>query len=163
MYESVSECVRENRDELLAYANSLLRRTGEYVDAEDYLHEAVCKLLQEDDIGTVTIAALKRNIQECIIDQVRWSKRKKRGGDWCKRSIDTILNTKAAPSATSDVDEEKIGLAMQRMSEQERAVLKKRFWEDKTVQEVADEMKLSKRRVEAIYTGVKAQLLTLVI
>ena len=96
-------------------------------------------------------------MRRALVDQARFRKRKKRGGDFSKRhlgdwdaiSLESTDDVLALDEALNDLAE---------LDSRQAKIVEMRFFGGMTVAEVADEMKLSKRTVEADWTMAKAWL-----
>lgn len=96
-------------------------------------------------------------MRRALVDQARFRKRKKRGGEFSKRhlgdwdaiSLESTDDVLALDEALNDLAE---------LDQRQAKIVEMRFFGGMTVAEVADEMKLSKRTVEADWTMAKAWL-----
>jgi RNA polymerase sigma factor (TIGR02999 family) len=96
-------------------------------------------------------------MRRALVDQARFRKRKKRGGDYARKQL---VDWEAISPNNSDhvlaVDEALLELA--KLDERQSKIVEMRFFAGMTVAEVADHLEVSKRTVESDWTMAKAWL-----
>lgn len=124
------------------------------------IHELYLRLPsnQSEQLSRTHFFALAAGtMRRALVDQARFRKRKKRGGEFQKRQLgdwdaislensDDVLSLDEALNDLADLDT------------RQAKIVEMRFFGGMTVAEVADEMKLSKRTVESDWTMAKAWL-----
>lgn len=124
------------------------------------IHELYLRLPGEegDRLSRTHFFALAAGtMRRALVDQARFRKRKKRGGDLNKRhlgdwdaiSLENSDDVLALDEALNDLAE---------LDKRQSQIVEMRFFGGMTVAEVAEELKLSKRTVEADWTMAKAWL-----
>lgn len=127
------------------------------------VHEAYVKLLDQDRVDwkgrTHFLAVSAQAMRRLLVDHARTKSRKKRGGDQKKVGVEvaewTVLSTDNEDHILA-VDD-----ALHKLNELnplQAQIVEMRFFSGMTVQEVADELDLSKRKVESEWTMIKAWL-----
>lgn len=124
------------------------------------IHELYLRLPsgQSEQLSRTHFFALAAGtMRRALVDQARFRKRKKRGGEFSKRhlgdwdaisleSSDDVLNLDEALNDLAELDA------------RQAKIVEMRFFGGMSVAEVAEEMKLSKRTIEADWTMAKAWL-----
>lgn len=124
------------------------------------IHELYLRLPsnQHDQLSRTHFFALAAGtMRRALVDQARFRKRKKRGGglhrknlgDWDAISLENSDDVLSLDEALQDLAE---------LDQRQAKIVELRFFGGMTVAEVAEELKLSKRTVEADWTMAKAWL-----
>ncbi len=96
-------------------------------------------------------------MRRALVDQARFRKRKKRGGEHARQ---VLVDWEAITPADSDhvlaVDEALVEL--EALDKRQASIVEMRFFAGMSVAEVAEHLKVSKRTVEADWTMAKAWL-----
>lgn len=124
------------------------------------IHELYLRLPPEQNSElsrTHFFALASTTMRRALVDQARFRKRKKRGGDYARKQL---VEWDAISPGNSDhvlaVDEALLELA--KLDERQGRIVEMRFFGGMTVAEVADAIGVSKRTVEADWTMAKAWL-----
>jgi RNA polymerase sigma factor (TIGR02999 family) len=150
-------------DELRRRAEALMRReaAGHTVQATMLVHDAYLKLIRQDratyrDRGHF-FAVAAQTMRRLLVDHARGRQRDKRGGGQVKVSLDEGLGL----SSGADADVLAVDQALTRLEaldpEQAR-IVELRFFGGLSVEEVAGQLGMSKRAVEAEWTMIAAWL-----
>ncbi|MCT4624790.1 MAG: sigma-70 family RNA polymerase sigma factor [Schleiferiaceae bacterium] len=133
------------------------------LQATSLVHEAYLKLLDQDKVDwkgrTHFLAVSAQAMRRLLVDHARTKSRKKRGGDQKKVGVEVIEWSVLDPEIGEHVlavDE-----ALKKLTELNplhAKIVEMRFFTGMTVQEVADELGVSKRKVESEWTMIKAWL-----
>lgn len=150
-------------DELRALAGHYLRgeNAGHTLQPTALVHEAFMKLVDQSRVDwkgrthfcAVGAAAMRR----ILIDHARTRGRVKRGGNWQR----VILDEKIAPHDQPDIDALALHDALETLAKldpQQARIVEMRFFGGMTVEEVAQVLGVSKRKVEGDWTHAKAWL-----
>ena len=152
-------------DELRSLAEHYLRaeRRGHTLQPTALVHEAFMRLIDQSRVDwrgkTHFFAVGAEAMRRILIDHGRARKRDKRGGGW-KR---VVLNEAESPQETLDTDLVALNDALEKLKaldEEQARIVELRFFGGLTVQEVADVLGVSKRKVEGDWTHAKAWLRT---
>lgn len=127
------------------------------------VHEAYVKLLGQDKVDwkgrTHFLAVSAQAMRRLLVDHARTKSRKKRGGDQKKVGVEvaewTVLSTDNNDHILA-VDDALNKLST--LNPLHAQIVEMRFFSGMTVQEVADELEMSKRKVESEWTMIKAWL-----
>lgn len=124
------------------------------------IHELYLRLPSGPDkklSRTHFFALAATTMRRALVDQARFRKRKKRGGDYARKQL---VDWEAISPNNSDhvlaVDEALLELA--KLDERQSKIVEMRFFAGMTVAEVADHLEVSKRTVESDWTMAKAWL-----
>lgn len=148
--------------ELHNMAASYMRNEGNTVSLSPtvLIHELYLRLptTESNQLSRTHFFALAAStMRRSLVDQARFRKRKKRGGDFAKRQLG---DWEAVSLESSDdvlcLDEALKDLAA--LDQRQAQIVEMRFFGGMTVAEVAEALKLSKRTVEADWTMAKAWL-----
>jgi RNA polymerase sigma-70 factor (ECF subfamily) len=133
------------------------------LQATSLVHEAYLKLLDQDNVDwqgrTHFLAVSAQAMRRLLVDHARTKSRKKRGGDQKKVGIEVIEWSILDPEVSEHVlavDEALHKLT--ELNELHAKIVEMRFFSGMTVQEVADELGVSKRKIESEWTMIKAWL-----
>lgn len=124
------------------------------------IHELFIRLPDRESAQlsrTHFFALAATTMRRALVDQARFRKRQKRGGDFMRLAVDdwdTISRTDSAHVLA--VDEALTELAQ--LDSRQAQIIEMRFFAGMTVAEVAEELQISKRTVEADWTMAKAWL-----
>ncbi len=127
----------------------------------DLVHEAYLKLIDHRNVSwksrTHFFAIGSRVMRQVLVDRARHNLAAKRGGGMCRLTLDETLLL----SRTDDHHVLAVEDALQRLEEvsaQQARIVEMRFFGGMTVEEVAEEMEMSKRWVESEWTMIRAWL-----
>ena len=150
-------------DELRRRAEVLMKHEapGHTVQATMLVHDAYLKLINQDraswkDRGHF-FAVAAQTMRRLLVDHARGRQRDKRGGGQHKLSLDDGLGL----SVDADADVLAVDQALQRLEAldpQQARIIELRFFAGLTVDEVAQQLGMSKRAAEAEWTMVAAWL-----
>ena len=133
------------------------------LQATSLVHEAYLKLLDQNKVDwqgrTHFLAVSAQAMRRLLVDHARTKGRKKRGGDIQKVGIEVIEWSVLDPEISEHVlavDEALHKLV--ELNPMHAKIVEMRFFTGMTVQEVADELGVSKRKIEGEWTMVKAWL-----
>lgn len=149
-------------DELHQMASSYMRDEQNTVSLSPtvLIHELYLRLPNQANASlsrTHFFALAATNMRRALVDQARYRKRKKRGGDFVKQQL---VNWEAISPSNSEhvlaVDEALTELA--NLDSRQAQIVEMRFFGGMTVAEVAEHLQVSKRTVEADWTMAKAWL-----
>ncbi|MEQ9408382.1 MAG: ECF-type sigma factor [Fuerstiella sp.] len=136
--------------------NSLARQFS----TTDLVHEAYLKLIDHRNVSwksrTHFFAIGSRVMRQVLVDRARQNLSIKRGGGAVTVQLKDTLLTRTDDRHVLAVEE-----ALQRLEEvspQQSRIVEMRFFGGMTVEEVAEEMEMSKRWVEAEWTMIRAWL-----
>jgi RNA polymerase sigma-70 factor (ECF subfamily) len=150
-------------EELRRRAESLMKREspGHTVQATMLIHDAYLKLIQQDRVGwndrNHFFAVAAQTMRRLLVDHARGRQRDKRGGGQVKVSLEEGLGL----SSGADGDVLAVDRALARLEAldpQQARIVELRFFGGLTVEEVAQQLGMSKRSVEAEWTMVAAWL-----
>lgn len=152
-------------DELRSMAGNYMRyeNKGHTLQPTSLVHEAYVKLLGQDDVDwqgrTHFLAVSAQAMRRILVDHARTKRRKKRGGDVKKVNVDDVEFKLLDP----EVDDHVIAIddALQQLElidPLQAKIVEMRFFTGMTVQEVADALGYSKRKIESEWTMIKAWL-----
>jgi len=150
-------------DELRQRAESLMKREspGHTVQATMLVHDAYLKLIHQDRASwndrNHFFAVAAQTMRRLLVDHARGRKRDKRGGGQVKVSLEEGLGL----SSGTDADVLAVDQALIRLEEidpEQARIVELRFFGGLTVDEVAQQLGMSKRAVEAEWTMVAAWL-----
>ncbi|MFV1995657.1 MAG: ECF-type sigma factor, partial [Verrucomicrobiales bacterium] len=161
--EAVNRLMPLVYDEMRALAHRYMSREseGHTLQATELVNEAYLKLVNKDLIDwkgrTHFFAVGATTMRRILVDHARRRKRLKRGGNMRRISLDEGL----ALSPQKDADLLAVDDALTRLAqidEDQAKIVEMRFFGGLTVQEVAEVLGVSKRKVEAEWTMVRAWL-----
>lgn len=150
-------------DELRRRAEALMRREspGHTVQATILVHDAYLKLIHQERAGWTDrnhfFAVAAQTMRRLLVDHARARQRDKRGGGRVKVSLDERLGL----SSHADADVLAVDQALTRLEAldpQQARIVELRFFGGLTVAEVAQQLEISKRAVEAEWTMIAAWL-----
>ena len=150
-------------DELRRRAEALMRREapGHTVQATMLVHDAYLKLIHQDRASWKDrnhfYAVAAQTMRRLLVDHARGRQRDKRGGGRVKLSLEDGLGL----SIGADADVLAVDHALIRLEAldpQQAQIVELRFFGGLTVEEVAQQLGMSKRTVEAEWTMVAAWL-----
>ncbi len=152
-------------DELRNMAGNYMRyeNKGHTLQPTSLVHEAYVKLIGQDDVDwqgrTHFLAVSAQAMRRILVDHARTKRRKKRGGDVKKVNVDDVEYRLLDP----EVDEHVIAIddaltMLEKIDPLQAKIVEMRFFTGMTVQEVADAMGHSKRKIESEWTMIKAWL-----
>lgn len=152
-------------EELRGMAGNYMRyeNRGHTLQPTSLVHEAYVKLVGQDTVDwkgrTHFLAVSAQAMRRILVDHARTKKRKKRGGDAQKVNVDDVEYKLLDP----EVEEHVIAIddALTKLAEidpMQAQIVEMRFFTGMTVQEVADAMGVSKRKIESEWTMIKAWL-----
>lgn len=136
-------------------------RKGHTLQPTALVHEAYLRLVDQNRVDwrgrTHFVAAGAAMMRRILIDHARTKRRSKRGGGWGRVALDEA----AGPETKGEV--ELLDLidaieALAAVDPDQARVVELRFFGGLTVEEVADFLGVSKRKVEADWTHAKAWL-----
>ncbi len=149
-------------DDLHKMASSYMRNEQNTVSLSPtvLIHELYLRLPAEhnEELSRTHFFALAATtMRRALVDQARFRNRKKRGGEYARQAL---VDWEAISPADSDhvlaVDEALTELA--KLDERQASIVEMRFFAGMTVAEVAEQLKVSKRTIEADWTMAKAWL-----
>jgi RNA polymerase sigma factor (TIGR02999 family) len=150
-------------EELRRRAEALMKREspGHTVQATMLVHDAYLKLIHQDRASwndrNHFFAVAAQTMRRLLVDHARGRTRDKRGGGQAKISLEEGLGL----SSGADADVLAVDQALTRLEAvdpQQARIVELRFFGGLTVDEVAQQLKMSKRAVEAEWTMVSAWL-----
>lgn len=152
-------------DELRNMAGNYMRyeSKGHTLQPTSLVHEAYVKLIGQDDVDwkgrTHFLAVSAQAMRRILVDHARTKRRKKRGGDVKKVNVDDVEFKLLDP----EVDDHVIAIddaliQLEKVDPLQAKIVEMRFFTGMTVQEVADALGYSKRKIEAEWTMIKAWL-----
>lgn len=150
-------------DELRRRAEALMRREapGHTVQATMLVHDAYLKLIHQDRASWKDrnhfYAVAAQTMRRLLVDHARGRQRDKRGGGRVKLSLEDGLGL----SIGADADVLAVDHALTRLEAldpQQAQIVELRFFGGLTVEEVAQQLGMSKRAIEAEWTMVAAWL-----
>jgi RNA polymerase sigma-70 factor, ECF subfamily len=150
-------------DELRRRAEALMRREahGHTVQPTMLVHDAYLKLIQQERASwndrNHFFAVAAQTMRRILVDHARGRDREKRGGGQVKVSLEDGLGL----STQSDADVLAVDEALARLEKldpDQAKIVEMRFFGGLTVDEVAQQLGMSKRAVEAEWTMVAAWL-----
>src|ERR1051325_3214608 len=148
-------------EELRRRAEALMRREspGHTVQATMLVHDAYLKLIHQDRASwndrNHFFAVAAQTMRRLLVDHARGRQRDKRGGGQVKLSLEDGLGL----SIGADADVLAVDQPLPRLEArdpQQARIVELRFFGGLTVEEVAQQLKMSKRAVEAEWTMVAA-------
>ncbi len=148
-------------DELHAIASSFLRkeRTDHTLQTTALISEAFLKMVDQTRVtwkGKAHFMAISAQaMRRILVDHARANKRIKRGGGRKKLELDEALYV-SEQTASFMLDLEEALEKLEKIDEQQSQIVTMRFFGGMTMQEIADELGLSKRTVEAEWTMIRA-------
>ncbi|KAB2813865.1 sigma-70 family RNA polymerase sigma factor [Phaeocystidibacter luteus] len=152
-------------DELRSMAGNYMRyeNKGHTLQPTSLVHEAYVKLIGQDDVDwqgrTHFLAVSAQAMRRILVDHARTKRRKKRGGDVKKVNVDDVEFKLLDPEVGEHVlaiDEALTHL--EEIDPLQAKIVEMRFFTGMTVQEVADALGYSKRKIESEWTMIKAWL-----
>ncbi|NVK28774.1 MAG: sigma-70 family RNA polymerase sigma factor [Flavobacteriia bacterium] len=152
-------------DELRSMAGNYMRyeNKGHTLQPTSLVHEAYVKLIGQDDVDwqgrTHFLAVSAQAMRRILVDHARTKRRKKRGGDVKKVNVDDVEFKLLDPEVGEHVlaiDEALTHL--EKIDPLQAKIVEMRFFTGMTVQEVADALGYSKRKIESEWTMIKAWL-----
>jgi RNA polymerase sigma factor (TIGR02999 family) len=150
-------------DDLRRRAESMMKREapGHTVQATMLVHDAYLKLIHQDRASWTDrnhfFAVAAQTMRRLLVDHARGRQRDKRGGGQVKVSLDEGLDV----TAHADADVLAVDAALTRLEEldaQQAKIVELRFFGGLTVEQVAQQLGMSKRAVEAEWTMIAAWL-----
>lgn len=149
-------------DDLHKMASSYMRDEQNTVSLSPtvLIHELYLRLPNDENkklSRTHFFAMAATTMRRALVDQARYRKRKKRGGEYSRKQL---VDWEAISPNNSEhvlaVDEALTELA--KLDERQSKIVEMRFFGGMTVAEVADHLSVSKRTVESDWTMAKAWL-----
>ncbi|MFN3191576.1 MAG: ECF-type sigma factor [Aureliella sp.] len=149
-------------DDLHNMASSYMRDEQNTVSLSPtvLIHELYLRLPNDENkklSRTHFFAMAATTMRRALVDQARYRKRKKRGGEYSRKQL---VDWEAISPNNSEhvlaVDEALTELA--KLDERQSKIVEMRFFGGMTVAEVADHLSVSKRTVESDWTMAKAWL-----
>lgn len=150
-------------DELRKRAEALMKREspGNTVQATMLVHDAYLKLINQDRASwndrNHFFAVAAQTMRRLLVDHARGRQRDKRGGGQVKVSLEEGLGLSAGADADVLAVDEALG-RLEALDPQQAKIVELRFFGGLTVDEVAQQLGMSKRAVEAEWTMVAAWL-----
>jgi RNA polymerase sigma factor (TIGR02999 family) len=150
-------------DELRKRAEALMRREspGHTVQATMLVHDAYLKLINQDRASWSDrnhfFAVAAQTMRRLLVDHARGRQRDKRGGGQVKVSLEEGLGLSSGADADVLAVDEALG-RLEAVDPQQAKIVELRFFGGLTVDEVAQQLGVSKRTVEAEWTMVAAWL-----
>jgi RNA polymerase sigma factor (TIGR02999 family) len=150
-------------DELRRRAEALMRREspGHTVQATMLVHDAYLKLINQDRASWSDrnhfFAVAAQTMRRLLVDHARGRQRDKRGGGQVKVSLDEGLGLSSGDDADVLAVDEALG-RLEALDPQQAKIVELRFFGGLTVEEVAQQLGMSKRAVEAEWTMIAAWL-----
>lgn len=150
-------------DELRQRAEALMRREspGHTVQATMLVHDAYLKLIRQERASYRDrdhfFAVAAQTMRRLLVDHARGRQRDKRGGGQVKLSLDESLGV----AAGADTDVLAVDAALTRLEAldpQQARIVELRFFGGLSVEQVAQQLGMSKRAVEAEWTMIAAWL-----
>ena len=136
-------------------------RTDHMLQTTALVHEAYIRLVGENQPQWESHAhffrVAARAMRRVLIDHARAKGRAKRGGGWQRVLLDDMV----APEGLAEVDVMALNDALDKLAtldQQEASIVRMRFFGGMTVEEVAEVLGVSKRKVEGDWTHAKAWL-----
>ena len=157
--QASAEWINRVYEELHEMASSYMRNEQNTVSLSPtvLIHELFLRMPEQQLSRTHFFAMAATTMRRALVDQARFRKRKKRGGEYARKQL---VDWEAISPSNSDhvlaVDE-----ALNSLSEldaRQAQIVEMRFFAGMTVAEVADHLGVSKRTVEADWTMAKAWL-----
>lgn len=154
-------------DELRRRAEALMQREspGATVQATMLVHDAYLKLIKQDRASWADrnhfFAVAAQTMRRLLVDHARSRRRDKRGGGQVKVSLEGPLAERLGPAVGADADVLAVDQALTRLEAldpQQARIVELRFFGGLTVDEVARQLGMSKRAVEAEWTMIAAWL-----
>jgi RNA polymerase sigma factor (TIGR02999 family) len=126
------------------------------------VHEAWLKLAAQERVdwsGPQQVLAIgAQAMRRILVDHARARRREKRGGDRAPVAITDELSLDPRPGAPVLLDLEGALARLERLDPRQAKVVELRFFAGLGVREVAQELELSVRTIEAEWTAAKAWL-----
>ncbi|MEM8733659.1 MAG: ECF-type sigma factor [Planctomycetota bacterium] len=160
--ENSGQWIETLYDDLHKMASSYMRDEQNTVSLSPtvLIHELYLRLPNDENkklSRTHFFAMAATTMRRALVDQARYRKRKKRGGEYSRKQL---VDWEAISPNNSDhvlaVDEALTELA--KLDERQSKIVEMRFFGGMTVAEVADHLSVSKRTVESDWTMAKAWL-----
>ena len=152
-------------DELKDMAGKYMyfEKSNHTLQATSLVHEAYLKLLDQDNVDwkgrTHFLAVSAQAMRRLLVDHARTKGRKKRGGDQKKVGVEVIEWSVLNPEIEEHVlAVDEVLKKLTDLNPQHAQIVEMRFFSGMTVQEVADAMGVSKRKIEGEWTMIKAWL-----
>lgn len=144
----------------IAHRHLVSNSLAKQFSTTDLVHEAYLKLIDHKSVSwksrTHFFALGSRVMRQVLVDRARQNTAAKRGGGMTRLTLDETLLTRTDDQHVLAVED-----ALQRLEEvspQQAKIVEMRFFGGMTVEEVADELEMSKRWVESEWTMVRAWL-----
>lgn len=155
-----AQWIAELYDELHRLASRYMREEVNTVSLSPtvLIHELYIRMPEIDELSRTHFFALaSTTMRRVLVDQARSRKRQKRGGlhnkqnfnDWDAISISDTDQVLAVDDALG---------ALTKLDERQAKIVEMKFFGGMTVEEIADQLKVSKRTVESDWTMAKAWL-----
>ncbi len=150
-------------EELRERAETLMRREtpGASVQATMLVHDAYLKLIQQDRASWNDrhhfFAVAAQTMRRLLVDQARRRGRDKRGGGQRAIELDARL-AETLPAGSDVVALDEVLTRLEALDPRQARIVELRFFGGLTVDEVARELRMSKRAVEAEWTMIAAWL-----
>lgn len=157
-----TQWIEQVYDDLHRMAESLMRSEQNTVSLSPtvLIHELYLRLSKDQQTELTRnhfFALAAGTMRRVLVDQARFRKRKKRGGVLARRPLEDWDSISLSDSEhLLEVDEALREL--ERLDARQAKIVELRFFGGLTVAETADQMRLSKRTVEADWTMAKAWL-----
>jgi RNA polymerase sigma factor (TIGR02999 family) len=161
--EAAQQLVGLVYDELRKRAEALMKREspGNTVQATMLVHDAYLKLINQERASwndrNHFFAVAAQTMRRLLVDHARGRQRDKRGGGQVKVSLEEGLGLSAGADADVLAVDEALG-RLEALDPQQAKIVELRFFGGLTVDEVAQQLGMSKRAVEAEWTMVAAWL-----
>jgi len=152
-------------DQLKGMASNYMHyeNSNNTLQATSLVHEAYLKLLDQDSVDwkgrTHFLAVSAQAMRRLLVDHARSKNRNKRGGEFAKTSLDLLEWNVLDPEKEEHVlavDDALI--LLEDLNPLHAKIVEMRFFTGMTVKEVAEELGMSKRKVETEWTMIKAWL-----
>jgi RNA polymerase sigma factor (TIGR02999 family) len=161
--KAADELVSIVYDELRRLAQKYFRdeRPGHTLQPTALVHEAYLRLVDQSRVSYQGrrhfLAAAARTMRRVLVDYARHKGRQRRGGGQRPLAIDTELSpAEVGDHGILEIDDALARLAQ--LNERQASVVEMRFFGGMSVDEVADQLGVSRRTVEDDWTHAKAWL-----
>jgi RNA polymerase sigma-70 factor, ECF subfamily len=150
-------------DELRRRAEALMKREspGHTVQATMLVHDAYLKLINQDRASWSDrnhfFAVAAQTMRRLLVDHARGRQRDKRGGGQVKVSLEEGLGLSSGTDADVLAVDEALG-RLELLDPEQARIVEMRFFGGLTVDQVAQQLGMSKRAVEAEWTMIAAWL-----
>ena len=151
--------------ELRSLASHMMARqhSGHTLQATALVNEATMRMMNADSLGTLTnrkhfFAAMAKAMRCVLVDHAKRRNAQKRGGEYCRVELDSALDEIETFAEVDIIDLDAALTKLALLNERHYQMVQLRFFLGMTVNEIMEQLEVSKSTVERDWRFVRAWL-----